>query len=197
MKRPLLSGVVLSAALLWLAWPWLRPRLWPAQGATWLVVLDGYHRLDAALVRQQLTAEPILLITCPSTGQPTTAQRLRQREVRQPLSPSPQLVVLKQGFDTATQITALAQWLQQQHPLPKRVWIATDPDHTARAVLNAQIALGPRGIQVGPPPPPASPAERRKLLRDALRLQLWRATGSTGAWLAPQVVARKRADCGV
>ena len=25
----------------------------------------------------------------------------------------------------------------------------------------------------------------------------WRATGSTGAWLAPQVVARKRADCGV
>ncbi len=28
-------------------------------------------------------------------------------------------------------------------------------------------------------------------------LALWRATGSTGAWLAPQVVARKRADCGV
>ena len=42
-----------------------------------------------------------------------------------------------------------------------------------------------------------SPAERRKLLRDALRLSLWRATGSTGAWLAPQIVARKRADCGV
>ena len=27
----------------------------------------------------------------------------------------------------------------------------------------------------------------------ALRLTLWRATGSTGAWLAPQVAARKRA----
>jgi hypothetical protein len=105
---------------------------------------------------------------------------------------------LFQGFDTAIQITALAQLLQQQqHPLLKRVWIATDPDHTARAVLNAQILLGPRGIQVGPPPPPASPAERRKLLRDALRLQLWRATGSTGAWLAPELAALKRAACGL
>jgi hypothetical protein len=45
--------------------------------------------------------------------------------------------------------------------------------------------------------PTPSPSEHRKLLRDALRLTLWRATGSTGAWLAPQVVARKRADCGV
>jgi len=70
-----------------------------------------------------------------------------------PAQATPQLL---QGFDMATQITALAQWLQrQQRPLPKRVWIATDPDHTARAVLNAQIALGPRGIQVGPPPAPA------------------------------------------
>jgi len=32
---------------------------------------------------------------------------------------------LLQSFDAVTQITALAQWLQQQHPLPKRVWIAT------------------------------------------------------------------------
>jgi len=94
-------------------------------------------------------------------------------------------------------MTALAQWLQQQRPLPKRVWIATDPDHTARAMLNVQIALGSRGIQVGPPPPPPSPAERRKLLRDALRLQLWRATGSTGAWLAPERAASKRASCGL
>jgi hypothetical protein len=81
--------------------------------------------------------------------------------------------------------------------LPKRVWIATDPDHTARAVLNAQIALGPCGIQLGPLLPPPSPAERRKLLRDALRLQLWRATGSTDAWLEPNVTARKRAACGL
>ena len=56
----------------------------------------------------------------------------------------------------------------------------------------------PQGIRVGPTDlPTPSPSEHRKLLRDALRLTLWRATGSTGAWLAPKVVARKRADCGV
>jgi len=44
---------------------------------------------------------------------------------------------------------------RQQRPLPKRVWIVSDPDHTARAVLSPQITLGPRGIQVGPPQAPA------------------------------------------
>jgi hypothetical protein len=78
------------------------------------------------------------------------------------------------------------------------VWIATDPDHTARAVILARIALGSQGIRVGPADlPTSSPSERRKLLRDVLRFTLWRATGSTGAWLAPEIVARKRADCGV
>ena len=93
----------------------------------------------------------------------------------------------------------MANWLQhRQAPAPQRLWIATDPDHTARAVVLARIALGSQGIRVGPADwPTPSSAERRKLLRDALRLTLWRATGSTGAWLAPQVVARKRADCGV
>jgi hypothetical protein len=106
---------------------------------------------------------------------------------------------LLQGFDTATQITALAHWLRHQpSSCSAQVWIATDPDHTARAVVLARIALGSQGIRVGPADwPTPSSAKRRKLLRDALRLTLWRATGSTGAWLAPQVVALKRADCGV
>ena len=106
---------------------------------------------------------------------------------------------LLQGFDTASQITALARWLRHQPSLRSaRVWIATDPDHTARAVVLARIALGSQGIRVGPADwPTPSFAERRKLFRDALRLTLWRATGSTGAWFAPKVVARKRADCGV
>ena len=78
------------------------------------------------------------------------------------------------------------------------MWIATDPDHNARAVILARIALCSQGIRVGPADLPSpSSAERRKLLRDALRLSLWRATGSTGAWLAPKVAARKKADCGV
>jgi hypothetical protein len=89
--------------------------------------------------------------------------------------PTPELL---QGFDTATQITALAHWLRHQ-PSPR-------------------IALGSQDIRVGPADwPTPSAAERRKLHRDGLRLALWRATGSTGAWLAPEVVARKRADCGV
>jgi len=86
----------------------------------------------------------------------------------------------------------------QPSPRSVRVWIATDPDHTARAVVLARMALGSQGIRVGPADlPTPSSAERRKLLRDALRFTLWRATGSTVAWLDPQVIARKRADCGV
>ena len=70
--------------------------------------------------------------------------------------------------------------------------------HTARATLLARIALAGRGMQIQPdPPPPYSPGECRKLVRDALRLTIWRATCSTGAWLVTQIVARKRADCGV
>jgi len=89
--------------------------------------------------------------------------------------PTPELL---QGFDTATQITALAHWLRHQ-PSPC-------------------IALGSQGIRVSPADwPTPSPSEHRKLLRDALRLTLWRATGTTVAWLTPQIVARKRADCGV
>ena len=64
--------------------------------------------------------------------------------------------------------------------------------------MLAGIALGSQGIRVGPADwATPSSAERRKLLRDALRITLWRATGSTGDWLAPKVVVRKRADCGV
>jgi len=118
-------------------------------------------------------------------------------QVASPPQPTPELL---QGLDTATQITALAHWLRRQpSPGSARVWIATDPDHTARASLLAHIALDGRGIQIHPDPPPTpSPSEQhRKLLTAALRLTLWRVSGSTGAWLVPQIVARKRAGCGV
>lgn len=178
-----------SAAGLWLAWPWLVPLVSPVPtsgaGRDLVVVLDGGSGRFAVADRigQELLQPPgRLLIRCPR-GTP-------------PPQPTPELL---QGFDTATQITALAHWLRHQ-PSPRiaRVWIATDPDHTARAVVLARIALGSQGIRVGPADwATSSSGERRKLLRDALRLTLWRATGSTGAWLATQVVARKRADCGV
>ena len=110
------------------------------------MLLDGYHRLDAAIARQGLTAEPILLITCPYTGQHTTAQRLRQRLVRQRLVPPPPLVVVELGFDTATQASALAQWMQERQRLgqaiPRQLHLVSDPHHFPRARWAAQIAAG-------------------------------------------------------
>ena len=157
-----------SAAGLWLAWPWIVPLVsavpTSTAGSDLVVVLDGGSGRFAAadLIGHALPQPPHrLLIRCP-------------RDTPAP-QPTPEL---HQGFDTATQITALAHWLRHQ-PSPRS-------------------ALGSLGIRVGPADwPTPSSAERRKLLRDALRLPLWRATGSTGAWLAPKVAARTRADCGV
>ena len=64
----------LSALVLWLLWPLLRPAVAPARGATLVVVFDGYHRLDVALAE---TSGPLLLLSCPLTGQPTPDQRRR------------------------------------------------------------------------------------------------------------------------
>ena len=189
MKAGLAGAVVLLPSGLWLAWSWIVPLVSPVPASTagsdLVVVLDGGPGRFAAADRigQALPQPPHrLLIRCPRGTLPP--------------QPTPELL---QGFDTATQITALAHWLRHQpSPRSSRVWIATDPDHTARAVVLARIALGSQGIRVGPADlPTPSSAERRKLFRDNLRLTLWRATGSTGAWLAPQVAARKRADCGV
>ena len=183
-------SISLSAVLAWSFW--LKILFHPQRGAAsyrlddLIVVLDGgASRLARAdLFRKQAAPQKPhqLLIRCPRSSPPA--------------QPMPELL---QGYDTVTQVTALAEWLKRrQVPAPRRIWIATDPDHTSRATLLARIALAGRGIQIHPdPPPPPSPSERRKLLRDALRLSLWRATGSTGAWLVPQIVARKRADCGL
>jgi len=54
---------------------------------------------------------------------------------------------LLQGYDTATQISAQADWLRRrQAQPPQRIWIATDPEHTSYATLLARIALGGRRI---------------------------------------------------
>jgi hypothetical protein len=113
-----LAAGLLTAAGLWLAWPWLAQLWFPVQAAPdppdLLVVLDGTpsrlaqaERLAAALPQPPQR----LLIRCP-------------RNI-----PPPQLL---QGYDTTTKITALADWLRvQPGPSARRVWIATDPDHTA------------------------------------------------------------------
>ena len=174
-----LSGIVVAFAL----GHWTGPR---QLGGDLIVVLDGgAERLARAdQFRQQF---PL--------------QQPEQLLIRRPRSSSvPQSIQeLLQGYDTATQITALADWLRRRQAQPlQSIWIATDPEHTARAALLSRIALAGRGIQIQPDPPPSpSPGERRKLVRDALRMSLWRATGSTGGWLVPQAVARKRLQCGL
>ncbi len=155
-----------------------------------IVVLDGGRaRLARAeAIRQQLLSqspgqEPAwLLIRCP----------------RGPVPPRP-IPELLEGYDTLTQIQALAAWLQQPgHPRHQRLWIATDPNHTPRAVLLAQLALAGRGIRVFPADPPMPPySEQAKLWRDGLRFALWRSTGLGAEQLAPAEVQRKRQACGL
>jgi len=179
-------GVFVVCALALVAAALAAHRLRLSPGRDLIVVLDGgSFRLQQADRFQRLVhplTPALLLIRSPHTSTPP--------------QPMPELL---QGYDTATQITALALWIQHHpSPPPRRLWIATDPDHTARATLLARIALAGRGIEIQPdPPPPPTPSERHKLVRDALRLVLWRATGSTGGWLVPEILARKRAVCGV
>jgi hypothetical protein len=165
-----------------------------AQSLDLIVVLDGgSSRLAAA---ERLCQQ--IILGDPQRGLPHEPNLLLIRWPRGSPVQKPMQELL-QGYDTATQITALADWLRRsQAQPPQRIWIATDPEHTARATLLARIALAGRGIQIQPdPPPPPGPGERRKLVRDALRMSLWRATGSTGGWLVPQAVARKRLQCGL
>lgn len=182
--------MLLSGAL-WSLWPLLRTALAPAHGTTLVVVFDGYHRLDAALVRTD--SLPLLLITCPRTGQPTTAQS--QRAAGRPFW------IVRQGWDSAHQLTVLARWLRQPPaalPPIGRVLLVSDSHHLPRLLPAARVALGDQGIAVagltaraalpGPDPWP--------ILRDALRLQLWRASGSTGAFLVPQLRHHKQIACG-
>ena len=104
-------------------------------------------------------------------------------------------MVVEHGFDTATQATALAQWLQERQCLgqaiPRQLHLLSDPHHFPRARWAAQIASGGYGSEVlslpvvplAFPSGTTTPTADWPSWRDALRLQLWRATGSTGAVL--------------
>jgi hypothetical protein len=173
----------------------VRPAFAPARGATLVVVFDGYHRLDAALER---TSGPLLLLSCPLTGQPTAAQRLRA-------GPRP-LFIDRSGQDSARQLTALAAWLA--HPpasMPPfgRVLLVSDSHHIPRLLPAARLALSGRGFTVAslladadwPPVQRHPPPGLGPIARDWLRLQLWRATGSTGAFVVPAIQRRKQHEC--
>ncbi len=184
--------LLIGGPALWLLWPLLRLALAPAHGTTLVVVLDGYHRLDAALVRTG--SRPLLLITCPHTGQPTAAQRYR--------AAGRPFWVLRQGWDSAHQLTLLAGWLQRPPtslPAIGRVLLVSDSHHLPRLLPAARLALGGHGRTVaGLTASSALPAPAVwPVWRDSLRLQLWRATGSTGAFLVPAQLRSKQVACGI
>jgi hypothetical protein len=195
LRRTVPGALAISAAALWCFWPLLRPALAPARGATLVVVFDGYHRLDAALER---STGPLLLLSCPLTGQPTAAQRLR--------AGSRPLFLDRNGQDSARQLTALATWLAHPPaPTPPfgRVLLVSDSHHLPRLLPAARLAVGGRGLAVAalladadwPPSQRHPPPGLGPIARDWLRLQLWRASGSTGDFLVPAIQHRKQREC--
>lgn len=196
--RKFLPRFLIVLALGWLVWPLLRPRLWPAPGGPLVVVLDGYHRLEGGRRLQLQRQAPLLLIACPST--------LRYATTSATLSPShrpPQLLL--QGFDTVTQMTALARWLSTAPWPVAEVLLVSDREHLPRAGYVAQLALGAQGIRVTPfaaPPAPPELLHRMregplKSARDVLRITAWRTSGSTLAFLLPQWLEARRQGCGL
>jgi len=112
----------------------------------------------------------------------------------------------RSGPDSARQLTALATWLERPPPgLPTfgRVLLVSDSNQMPRIHPAARLVLGGRGYRVdalltdGDRPP-----ARRfphpgpwPIARDWGRLQLWRATGSTSAFLVPLSQRRKELAC--
>ena len=123
-------------------------------GSDLLVVLDGGSGRFAAADRigQALPQPPrYLLIRCPR-GTP-------------PPQPTPELL---QGFDTATQITALAHWLRHQPspalPLAARAFALARLIGLPPAPLNAASCFGmPCASPSGAPPAPPAPGSPPRL----------------------------------
>jgi hypothetical protein len=96
---------------------------------------------------------------------------------------------LLDGDDTVGQLTALSRVFP---PGERQLLLITDSAHRDRALTIARQAIGGRGVRVDTPPkallpPPDQRESLRRLLRDFLRVQLWRATGwdgrALGLWL--------------
>jgi hypothetical protein len=83
------------------------------------------------------------------------------------------------------------------------VLLVSDSHHLPRLIPSARLAVGGRGLAVASLLADAdrSPSQRQPppgpwpISRDWLRLQLWRATGSTGAFLVPATQQRKDQEC--
>ena len=177
-----------SAAGLWLAWPWIVPLVSPVPtptvGSDLVVVLDGGPGRFAAADRigHALPHPPHrLLIRCPRTTQSP--------------QPTPELL---QGFDTATQITALAHWLRRQPspalpgcglpPIP-----ITPPAQQSSPALPLAARAFALARLIGLPPARVNAASCFGMACDSP----FGAPPGPPALGSPKLVARKRAVCGV
>ena len=184
---------ILLGSSAWFIWPFVRPFFFPSSDKELMVVLDGYHRLDRALDRQGLSKSPILLVTCPLTGQPNESQSARLKG---------SLIVLEGGIDTAEQAKKVADWFSgrswRNENAPGRVILMTDPHHFPRASLAFQLALGGFGVRVVPVKTSLGmerPLSDLTIWRDFFRLQAWRLTGSTWGYLDPSRFRKKVNSC--
>ena len=90
-----------------------------------------------------------VVIRCWKVAQATSSPASPLPHRAAPPQSTPELL---QGFDTATQVIALFHWLRRQ-PSPRiaRVFIANDPDHTARAVVSPVLPSAARAFSLALP----------------------------------------------
>ena len=159
-------------------------------------MLDGYHRLDAALELQQERTQqdwPILLITCPNTSQPTRAQLQKS---------AGSLQVLLEGTDTVEQAAAFARYIARisYHYRPRSIRLISDSHHFPRASWAFQIAAGSLGVSVHAHSVSLArntdnPEKYWLALRDLFRAQLWRLAATTGSFLDSGYNEQKTESC--
>ncbi|MCP9826368.1 ElyC/SanA/YdcF family protein [Synechococcus sp. EJ6-Ellesmere] len=175
--------VAIAAAGVWLSWPWLAPRLWPAAGGEAIVVFaEDPRRTVAALdLWQQDPSRQLVIQGFPSLQ----GIARRQLAARQPgPAAMARVTTLTCGVDTVGQLTCLADWIRRRRQTLAlgQVTLVSDRAHLPRVLAIAEIVLGGAGIRVqGLGVPIDEPAEHPlRRLRDQWRAQVWRATGWDG-----------------
>lgn len=175
----LLAAALIPAALLWLLWPWLAPR-GPGRREVIAVFVEDPWRSHTALQLWRARAGSLLVFQGRPSSQAVNDRHLANRALLPP--DSARLLRLTPGCDTVEQITALANWLER-FPQRGRVTLVTSEAHLPRSLAIARITLASRGWQLEGRIAPTGDNRLEhpwRSVRDQLRSQLWRATGSTG-----------------
>ena len=177
--------------LIWFFWPLAAPFLLYRSANNhfshaFIVFADDPFRTQAALSLWQSHSSSMIWVLGDRSLQLATLKQLELAHI------SPQPGTYRSflgGKDTVGQLTGLS------HGLPRNltsVTIVTDQAHRNRAFAIALFALGSQGIYVDVPaiedlPPMRLPYKHDeglgRLIRDILRVQFWRLTGSDGRFL--------------